>query len=202
MRSPWVSALELPTDRARPVVKTHRGASHSVVLPRPLSSALHALSRQESVTLFMTLLAAFQTLLHRYAGQDDIVVGSPIAGRNRAETEALIGLFVNTLVLRTDLSREPTFREVLKRVRDTTLGAFSHQEVPFEKLVEELAPARELGRSPLFQTMFVLQNAPISTLHWSGLTVLRRRRGARPRNSMSDTLARENRGGHRRQLEY
>jgi amino acid adenylation domain-containing protein len=158
------SALELPTDRPRPAVQTHRGASHPVRLPRALSNALLVLSRQEGVMLFMTLLAAFQTLLFRYTGQEDIVVGSPIAGRTRAETEALIGLFVNTLVLRTRLSGELTFRELLGRVREMTLRAYAHQDVPFEKLVEELMSERDLARSPLFQVMFVLQNVPMPAL--------------------------------------
>ncbi|WP_437667767.1 amino acid adenylation domain-containing protein [Sorangium sp. So ce1182] len=158
------SALELPTDRPRPAVRTSRGAALPVTLPRELSTALAALSRREGVTLFMTLLAAFQVLLHRYTGQDDIVVGSPIAGRTQPQTEELIGFFVNTLVLRTDLSRQPTVRELLGRVREVTLGAYAHQEVPFEKLVEELSPARDLSRTPLFQVMFVLQNAPMPAL--------------------------------------
>lgn len=117
---------ELPTDRPRPAVQSYRGARQSLVLPGTLSDALKALSRREGVTLFMTLLAAFQTLLHRYTGQDDIVVGSPIAGRTRAELEGLIGFFVNTLVLRTDLSGNPTLRELLGRVRETALGAYAH----------------------------------------------------------------------------
>ncbi|MGK3959181.1 non-ribosomal peptide synthase/polyketide synthase [Sorangium sp. So ce118] len=157
-------ALELPTDRPRPAVHTYRGAILPVALPRELSTALAALSRREGVTLFMTLLAAFQVLLHRYTGQDDIVVGSPIAGRTHAQTEGLIGFFINTLVLRTDLSRQPTVRELLGRVREVTLGAYAHQEVPFEKLVDELSPARDLSRTPLFQVMFVLQNAPMPAL--------------------------------------
>src|SRR5439155_25259225 len=123
-----------------------------------------ALSRQAGTTLFMTLLAAFQTLLGRYAGQDDIAVGTPIAGRTQAETEALIGFFVNTLVLRADLSGDPSFEELLRRVRAVTLDAYTHQDWPFEKLVEELQPVRDLSRTPLFQVMFVLQNAPAPAL--------------------------------------
>jgi amino acid adenylation domain-containing protein len=163
--------LELPTDRPRPAVQSYCGARQSLVFPHPLSDALKALSRREGVTLFMTLLAAFQTLLHRYTGQDDVVVGSPIAGRTRAETEGLIGFFVNTLVFRTDLSGDPSFRKVLGRVRETALGAYAHQDLPFEKLVEELHPERHLSRPPLFQVMFVLQNTPTENLNLPGLIV-------------------------------
>jgi amino acid adenylation domain-containing protein len=152
--------LELPTDRPRPSTQTYRGARQALELSPALTEALKALSHREGVTLFMTLLAAFQTLLHRYTGQDDIVVGSPIAGRNRPEVEGLIGFFVNTLTLRTDLSGNPTFRELLGRVREVALGAYAHQELPFEKLVEELQPERSLVRSPLFQVMLVFQNFP------------------------------------------
>ena len=119
----------------------------------------------------MTLLAAFQALLYRYTGQDDIVVGSPIANRNRTEIEGLIGFFVNTLVLRTDFSGNPTFKELLARVREMALGAYAHQDLPFEKLVEELQPERSLSHSPLFQVMFVLQNAPSTALTFEGLSV-------------------------------
>ncbi len=154
------SVLEVPTDRPRPAVQTFRGARQSLVLSKSLTEAVKALSRQEGATLFMTLLAAFKTLLHRYTGQDDIIVGSPIAGRNRPEVEGLIGFFVNTLVLRTDLSGNPSFRELLSRVREIALEAYAHQDLPFEKLVEELQPERNLSHSPLFQVMFVLQNTP------------------------------------------
>ncbi|MCP3142127.1 non-ribosomal peptide synthase/polyketide synthase [Pyxidicoccus sp. QH1ED-7-1] len=155
------AALELPTDRARPSVQSFRGATLPVHLPRAISQSLLDLCQREGVTPFMALLSAFQLLLGRYSGQDDVTVGSPIAGRNRAETEGLIGFFVNTLVLRTRLDGAQTYRELLARVRETTLGAYAHQDVPFEKLVEELQPARDLGRSPLFQVMFTLQNAPV-----------------------------------------
>jgi hypothetical protein len=148
--------LNLPTDRPRPAVQSYRGASQSIELSQELSEGLKALSARQGVTLFMTLLAAFQTLLHRYTGQTDIVVGSPIANRNRAEIEGLIGFFVNTLVMRTDLSGNPTFKELLTRVRETALGAYTHQDLPFEKLVEEFHPERSLSHSLLFQLMFNL----------------------------------------------
>jgi amino acid adenylation domain-containing protein len=156
------AVLELPTDYPRPAVQTFRGAHQSLTLPAELTTGLKALTQQEGVTLFMTLLAAFQTLLSRYSGQDDIVVSTGIANRNRAETEPLIGFFVNTLVLRTDLSGEPTFAELLGRVREVTLGAYAHQDVPFELLVEALAPERDARYTPLFQVMLVLQNASMS----------------------------------------
>ncbi|MBW4575238.1 MAG: amino acid adenylation domain-containing protein [Aphanothece sp. CMT-3BRIN-NPC111] len=163
--------LELPTDRPRPPVQTFKGATQVLVLPKSLTEALKDLSRQEDVTLFMTLLAAFKTLLSRYTGQTDILVGSPIANRNRAEIEELIGFFVNTLVLRTDLSNNPSFRELLSRVREVTLGAYQHQDLPFEKLVEELQPERSLSHNPLFQVMFQLRNAPMPALELSGLSL-------------------------------
>jgi len=165
------AGLELPTDHPRPPAQSFRGARQSMVLPQALTNRLKALSHQESVTLFVTLFAAFQTLLHRYTGKDDIIVGSPIAGRNRTEIEGLIGFFVNTLLLRTDLSSDPSFRELLGRVRKVALEAYDHQDLPFEKLVEELQPERNLSHSPLFQVMFVLQNAPMTALRLRGLTV-------------------------------
>ncbi|MEH2382478.1 MAG: amino acid adenylation domain-containing protein [Nostoc sp.] len=165
------SVLELPTDHARPTVQTFRGASYSFELSQELSQALNKLSQQQGCTLFMTLLAAFQTLLWRYTGQEDIVVGSPIANRNRAEIEGLIGFFVNTLVLRTNLAGHLTFKQLLTRVREMALGAYAHQDLPFEKLVEELQPQRSLSHTPLFQVMFVLQNAPMSALELPGLTL-------------------------------
>ena len=154
-----VPVLELPTSRRRPAVQNHQGARHLFRLDRQVKEALEALSRQANATLFMTLLAAFQTLLYRYSGQADIAVGSPIANRTRRETEGLIGFFVNTLVLRGDLTGNPTFAELLARTRQLCLDAYAHQELPFEKLVDELKPQRFLSHSPLFQVMFVLQNA-------------------------------------------
>lgn len=166
-----VPTLQLPTDRRRPPVQSYRGAGQSLELSKALSDQVKALSRKEGATLFMTLLAAFQTLLCRYTGQEDIVMGSPIAGRTRAEMEGLIGFLVNTLVLRGDLSGNPTFRELLARVRVAAFEAYAHQDVPFEKLVEELQPQRNLSHSPLFQIMFVLQNAPSTPLEFEGLNM-------------------------------
>ena len=165
------TVLELPTDRPRPVMQSFAGTLHRFELSRELSEQLNALSRREGVTLFMTLLAAYQTLLHRYTNQTDIVVGTPIANRARGETEALIGFFVNMLVMRADVSGDPTFRELLEQVKEVSLGAYAHQDVPFEKLVEELQPARSLSHSPLFQVEFVLQNMPVPELKLSGLTL-------------------------------
>jgi amino acid adenylation domain-containing protein len=154
--------LNLPGDFPIPATPSFAGAQQSMVLPSQLSQVLRSTCRQEGVTLFMLLLGAFQILLSVYSGLDDILVGTPVAGRDLIETEPLIGCFINTLVLRGKLSGDPTFREVLKRTRDLAIDAYSHQAVPFEKLVEELQPQRSLKRSPLFQTMFVLedQSAP------------------------------------------
>src|SRR6185312_9437329 len=157
--------LELPSDRPRPAVLNYRGAQLDVSLPPELVAGLKDLSSRAGVTLFMTLLAAFQTLLHRYSGQREIVVGTAIANRNHAETEGLIGFFVNTLVLRADMGGQPSFLELLRQVKEVCLGAYAHQDVPFEKLVEELQPERDLSRSPLFQTMFILQN--LGQQQWS-----------------------------------
>jgi len=165
--------LELPTDRPRPPVQTYQGSYQTFVLPENLSQAIKDLCQQEGVTIFMVLLAAFQTLLCRYTGQEDISVGSPIANRNRAEIEGLVGFFVNTLVLRADLSGDPSFRELLKRVREMALGAYAHQDLPFEMIVDALQPERNLSHSPLFQVMFALQSTQMQSRSFpsSDLTV-------------------------------
>ncbi|WP_338868536.1 non-ribosomal peptide synthase/polyketide synthase [Myxococcus stipitatus] len=161
--------LELPTDRPRPPVQSSHGATVPVQLPQKLSTAVKALAQQTSATPFMVLLAGLQALLSRYSGQDDICVGSPIAGRTSSETEGLIGFFVNTLVLRSRVDESKSFRELLAQVRATTLSAYEHQDVPFEKLVEALQPPRDLSRNPFFQVMLALQNAPVSELALEGL---------------------------------
>ncbi|WP_347272348.1 amino acid adenylation domain-containing protein, partial [Leptolyngbya sp. FACHB-36] len=163
--------LNLPTDRPHPPVQTYRGATQPIQLSPELTNALETLSQRSGVSLYMTLLAAFQTLLYRYTGQDDIAIGSPIANRHRREVEDLIGFFVNSLVLRTDLSGNPSFLELLSRVRDVALGAYAHQDLPFEKLVEDLDPERNLSRNPLFQVGFALQNAPMQPLELPDLTL-------------------------------
>lgn len=161
--------LQLPTDRPRPSVQTFHGARKGRLLERRLSEALKQLSQQADVTLFMTLLGAFQVLLYRYSSQEDILVGTPIANRNRAEIEGLIGFFVNTLVMRTDLAGNPTFRELLERVRETALGAYTHQDLPFEMVTEALQPERDLSRTPFFQVMFMLQNMPLPSEEFADL---------------------------------
>ncbi len=163
--------LELPTDHPRPAMQSFRGASEHVQLPAAVLERLRALGRQEGVTLYMVALGAFQALLTRYSGSEDVVVGSPVAGRGRGEVEELIGFFVNTLVLRTDLSGDPSFRELVRRVREVTLGAYEHQEVPFERLVAELSPERSLSHSPLFQVAFSLHNAQDTGGGLAGLSV-------------------------------
>jgi amino acid adenylation domain-containing protein len=163
--------LELPTDNLRPAVQGHRGARQLFELSKPLSDALVALSQRLDVTPYMLLLAAFKALLHRYSGQTDIVVGCPIAGRGRTEVEGLIGFFLNTLALRTDASGDPAFDEFARRVRDVTLGAYTHQDIPFEKVVEELQPERDLSHTPIFQVMFVFQSFQRVGAELSGLTV-------------------------------
>ncbi|MEH1779521.1 MAG: amino acid adenylation domain-containing protein [Nostoc sp.] len=163
--------LELPTDYPRPAVSSFQGASYSFELSDDLYVALNKLSQQYGSTLFMTLLAAFQTLLWHYTGSEDIVVGSPIANRDRTELEGLIGFFANTIALRTNLAGNPTFEDLLTRVRTKLLGAYAHQDLPFEQLVEELQPQRNLSYTPVFQVMFVLQNTPMSVFELPGLTI-------------------------------
>ena len=163
--------LEMPADRPRPPVQTFRGETQTRMLPASLAQDLYELSRRNHCTLFMTTLAAFSTLLHRYSNQDDILIGSPIAGRNRSELEQLIGFFVNTMVMRNDLSGDPAFVELLNRTREMALGAYAHQDMPFEKLVEEIQPERSLNRQALFQVMFVLHNAPSTALEIAGLSI-------------------------------
>ncbi|MCP4640444.1 MAG: amino acid adenylation domain-containing protein, partial [bacterium] len=163
--------LDLPTDRPRPPVQSYRGETYTTLYPKTLCDGLLGLSQREGATLFMTLLAAFKVLLRKYTGQDNFAVGSPIANRTRAELEHLIGFFVNSLVMRTDVSGDPTFVDLLSRVRETALGAYEHQDVPFERLVEEANPERDMSRNPLFQIMFAVQNAPRPPLQLSGLHV-------------------------------
>ena len=163
--------VEFPSDRPRPAVQSFRGERGSMKLSAQLVESLTSLSRQEGATLFMTLLAAFQILLYRYTGSADVLVGTAIANRNRSETEKLIGFFANTLVLRTDLSGEPTVVEVLRKVREVCLGAYAHQDLPFEKLVEELRPERDLSRLPLVQNMLILQNQPMEKVELKDLTL-------------------------------
>ena len=164
-----VPVLELPTDRPRPPIASHRGSKVGFALSADLTRDLKEMSQREEVTLFMMLLAGLQIVLGRCAGQDDVAIGTDVANRNRVETEGLIGFFVNQLVLRTNLSGNPSFRELLRRVREVTLAAYSHQDLPFEKLVEELTPARDLSRSPLFQIKLVLQNVPQGELRAAGV---------------------------------
>ena len=163
--------LELPTDFQRPAVQTFQGASQSILISTHLADHLRELSRQEEGTLFMTLLTAFQICLARYSGQKDIVVGSPHAGRNLLETEGLVGYFVNMLPLRTSLRGDPTFKELLGRVRDTALGAYAHPDLPFEQLREELRIEGSLKFNPLFQVMLALQNLPLNPIELPGLTL-------------------------------
>src|SRR5690606_8754832 len=155
-----IGTLELPQDRSRPARPSHRGGVVGFRLERGQVDRLKSLSHDAGATLYMTLLAAFDVLLMRYGGQSDVAVGTPIAGRHSAGVEALIGDFVNTLVMRTDLAGDPGFDELLARVRETCLGAYAHQDVPFDMLVQHLAPGRTLDRNPLFQVSFALQNMP------------------------------------------
>ncbi|MFE8938095.1 amino acid adenylation domain-containing protein [Streptomyces sp. NPDC007872] len=164
-----LAPLDLPTDRPRPAPPSGRGDRHSFTVPAPLVERLRALGRDREATLFMVLLAGVQALLGRWAGTDDVAVGSPVAGRDRDELEPLVGFFVNNLVLRADLSDDPAFADLVSRARDTALEAYAHQEVPFERLVEELRPERDLSRNPLFQVMLVLNEEPVSPRLPAGL---------------------------------
>ena len=163
--------LELPADRPRPSVQTFRGARKSISLSSELTQRLKLLGTHEGATLFMTLLAVFDVLLHRYSGQDDIVAGTPIANRTQVETEGVIGFYTNTLAIRGDLRGDPSFVELLGRIRETALGAYAHQDLPFEKLVEEVHPERSMSHSPLFQVMFMLQNGADGAIDMDGLQV-------------------------------
>jgi amino acid adenylation domain-containing protein len=167
-----LTALDLPLDHPRPPVRTFRGSTRRLVLPPDLSDALRVLGRREGATLFMTLLAAFDVLLSRLSGQRDILVGTPIAGRTRAELEGLIGCFLNTLVLRADLSGEPSFRDLLARVREVCLSAYEHQDLPFETLLAELVPERDLSRTPLFQVFLNMLNLPPAALRLPDLEIV------------------------------
>jgi len=165
--------LSLPTDRPRPAVQTFRGAIYEYPLPKNLLESLRILGRQQGSTLFMTMLAGFESLLYHYTGQPDLVLGTDLANRPTVQTEAMIGFFVNLLVMRTDVSGNPTFEELIKRVREVSLRAYAHQDLPFDKLVEELRPERNLTHSPLVQVLFVQQNTPRSTSSFPGLQMER-----------------------------
>ena len=155
-----IPSLDLPHDKKRPAIQSYRGITEYVAIPAPLTAALRVFSQQQGATLFMTLLAAFATLLHRYSGQEDIVVGAPVAGRSQSEMEHLIGFFINSLVIRADLSGDPSFAQLLQRIKIVSLDAVTHSELPFEKLVEELHPDRDLSRNPLFQVSFQIMQFP------------------------------------------
>lgn len=166
----YLRSLNLPADYSRPATRSFQGACEPFSLPWSLTDALKTLKNREGATLFMTLLAAFQALLYRYSGQIDIVVGSPVANRNHGEIQGLIGCFINTLALRTDLSGNPSFRQLLTRVKKMAIDAFAHQDLPFQKMIEKLQLEQDPSFSPLFQIAFVLQNTPDLALRFSGLT--------------------------------
>jgi hypothetical protein len=163
--------LALPTDRLRPSAQTYRGSNAVTIVPGDVVQRLKALSRREGVTMYMTLLAAFQALLLRYTGQTDVLVGSPVSGRSWREVRGLIGLFLNTIVIRVDLSGNPCVKTLLGRVREAALGAYAHQDLPFERLVEDLRQARDLSHHPIFQVWFVMHGIVPGTLSLPGLTV-------------------------------
>ncbi len=185
-----VSVLQLPTDYARPLVQSINGATTGFKVSKELAQQLQQLSQQEGATLFMILLAAFNVLMHRYTGQQDICVGTPVAGRQQQELEGLIGFFVNTLALRTQVSGEATFIELLKQVRTTTLEAYSHQEVPFEKVVDMVVKDRDMSRSPLFQVVLTVQNTPeADELRLNSLQISREGAGAEGHTTSKFDLA-------------
>jgi len=181
-----VPPLELPTDHPRPAIRSTRGGARTVDLSRETSAALHDFCRREGVTPFMALLAALEVLLHRYSGQDDFAIGSPVANRTHAETESLIGYFVNVVVLRNDLSGEPNFREVLRRVRQVTVAAYEHQELTLDRVVGAVNPPRDLSRHPLFQVMFALQNFEIAVTERAGVSIERLEGGPETPSSFFD----------------
>ncbi|MCA9944681.1 MAG: hypothetical protein KC449_14425 [Anaerolineales bacterium] len=165
------AVVDLPTDHPRPTVQTFAGARHYFTVAPDVASQFHQLTHAENATLFMGLLGAFNLLLHIYSRQTDISVGTPVAGRNRNQLESTIGLFINTLVMRNQIDPQASFRDLLKQIRQTTLDAFAHQDVPFEKLVEELHPPRDPSRTPFFQHLFILQNAPMQSVKLPGVTL-------------------------------
>jgi hypothetical protein len=194
--------LELPADRPRSSAQSRRGAVEPVVLGRELTEGLKGLARGEGATLFMTLLAGFKALLYCYTGQEDVVVGTGVANRNRSETEKLIGCFFNLLALRTDLSGAPGFRELLRRVREVTLGAYAHQDLPFTKLLHALQPPREPGRAPVFQVLFEFNNAPAPRAELPGLSLEALPVGSRSAKFDLTLFMRETEGGLGGVLEY
>jgi amino acid adenylation domain-containing protein/non-ribosomal peptide synthase protein (TIGR01720 family) len=194
--------LDLPVDRTRPAVQTYRGSQRLLTLPEPSARALQELGRREGTTLFMAFLAGFQALLGRYSGQDDLAVGTPIAGRNRLETEGLIGFFINTLVLRGRLAEAPGFRQLLAQVREETLGAYAHQDFPFEKLVDELQTERSLARSPVFQVMLTFQNAPQAELRLGSVELAPVETERRTTKFDLELMVIEGRGGLQLVLQY
>jgi len=163
--------LALPADKPPPAIQTYRGSAEYKSISPELAQSLRDLSNREGATLYMTLLACLNTLLHFYSGERDIVIGTDVANRNRAETESLIGFFINELALRTDLSGDPTFRELLARIREVTLGAYSHQDMPFDRLIDALKIERSPAHHPLFQVCFVFQNLPRTSIDVSSLTI-------------------------------
>ncbi len=194
--------LELPTDRPRPTVQYYHGAHESVDLPRTLANRLRELSTREGATLFMTLLAAFKVLLHRYTGQDDVLVGSPTSGRELMEVQGLIGFFLNTLILRTDLSDDPSFRTLLPRVRETVLEAFAHQVIPFEDLLRELQPERSPSHDPLFQVLFVCQDPSVAQLDLPEIKASRHRIPRRTAQFELTLIVREQENGLNASFSY